>query len=213
MGENGAKKRIYPWIPVVGRGAIPKESEAVQRAVRYVETSPLFTEDPWTKSVPIGKAFDDEAKPSESIAAAYTPAASKIRFKKFPKKEKKKENLPMPVNENGELVYPPAGLFRQREQQIAEKKEKEEEKIVKRSTNLDLEPENTVSLATLADDTWLRRKAEKKEAEILKKRAINIAKKRCEMKAKIEREKEVNSTLFYFPSKYFQTFALIVISF
>ena len=178
-------KRIQPaspWLPIVERNLSEAQTEHVLRAHKYEKETPILLKDSWTRSVPYKKWFDD-ATPMENIGSAYTPSASKYRIERL-KKPREKDFCPLPCGPDGDLVYPPLEYVRARQLET-------QEKFAIRSKVIDVEPENVISLAALADDSWFRRKAEKRSAEVLQKKKAH-QKRRREMEAKIQAENEVN---------------------
>ncbi|XP_012271492.1 dynein heavy chain 3, axonemal [Orussus abietinus] len=156
------KKRTFtvPWMPEV------KESSAqVSEALKYAQLPKLLQHQSWTKAEPYEDWFE-YLKPVEGIGSLYTPTAYNYNLRQLTSKRKKKKQW-HPFGEDGKLKYPPSDCV------TAHYEEVRKRKLAKERCPADILG-NNVPLRDLTDDTWQRRKAERRAAEILRRREADI---------------------------------------
>ncbi|XP_015588713.1 dynein heavy chain 3, axonemal [Cephus cinctus] len=155
--------------------------EEVAKALFYGEQPKLLQEQSWTKAIPY-KYWYEYVKPMQSIGSELTPAARKYNIKSF-KRSTVKLSQPILFGPDGNLVYPPLECVKAHDEEM---KLKDGE----RSKRLQRVPDNIMSLRDLADGTWLRRKAQKRSAEMQEQKE-RAEKKRKERRRKMIPEEEI----------------------
>lgn len=162
-------RNIKPPVPQLLHDSNP--TPQVVEALEYFKSIKILQDRSWTKSVPYKNWFT-YLKPSESIANSYTPSAAKFRIKQLGKQQHHgKSSNTEKLNINGELGYPSAAYVKAHEEEVARKK-KEKTKL------LESLPDNVISLFDLADGSWLRKKAEKRQLKIQENKEKFIKRKK-----------------------------------
>lgn len=141
-----------PWLPTAGPEGEPPFSEHVLRARAALELPPLFAPRSWTKTVNQKDVFEFY-KPSETIGAAYTPSAQRLRIAELTKKRKKRAEGPF--GKEGKLCYPPM--------KTAEELEEERKEEERRKRRKGAKPSGIVSLHELLSGEFRAKERRKKE--------------------------------------------------
>ncbi|RZC40467.1 DHC N2 domain containing protein [Asbolus verrucosus] len=168
MFEEFEELPPVPPLPEIGSDDEENPCHFIRRIKEDTKYPPLIAPQSWTKTV--SENFSQQFyKPSETIGAAFTPSAQKLRVQALRGlKKKRRDPASNPIGEDGTLCYPPKKYKYMQDEEDRIRKEEELKKMKR------YEVPGIVNLEDLLNGEYWRKK---KEKELIRKKEKAMKKK------------------------------------